>query len=294
MATSAQVILGIDAAWTPDNPSGLALVGRREGRCEVLCVARSYTEFADLARAGSASPAEWLAPAANRPCSIPELLDAAKATSGREVGVVSLDIPLAPLTIKGRRCSDNKVSSEYGSRGASTHSPTACRPGQFAAELFSELRRAGFRWVGAANTPPEPGDPCFIETYPHPAIIELLGLSYRLPYKVGRHNRYWREESPETSWGNLARSLDDLRCGIARVLDGAAYLIPSASDIMHSGNCKSRTATLKGIEDVLDAAVCAWVGCEYLAGRAIPYGDETSAIWLPTPRSPSGSNRAQR
>jgi hypothetical protein len=33
----------------------------------------------------------------------------------------------------------------------------------------------------------------------------------------------------------------------------------------------------------IDALVCAWVGMKYLAGEAVAYGDETAAIWVPTP-----------
>lgn len=46
----------------------------------------------------------------------------------------------------------------------------------------------------------------------------------------------------------------------------------------------SPAARLKGIEDALDAVVCAWVACEHLAGRTQPYGDRDATIWLPRPR----------
>lgn len=34
-------------------------------------------------------------------------------------------------------------------------------------------------------------------------------------------------------------------------------------------------------EDALDAVVYALVGCEFLAGRAVAFGDQYSAIWVP-------------
>ena len=37
---------------------------------------------------------------------------------------------------------------------------------------------------------------------------------------------------------------------------------------------------LKAFEDALDAVISAWVGICALEGRAKPYGDETSAIWI--------------
>jgi predicted RNase H-like nuclease len=40
---------------------------------------------------------------------------------------------------------------------------------------------------------------------------------------------------------------------------------------------------LKAYEDRLDAIVCAWVAICALEGRASPFGDENSAIWIPNP-----------
>jgi predicted RNase H-like nuclease len=41
------------------------------------------------------------------------------------------------------------------------------------------------------------------------------------------------------------------------------------------------TSGLKRYEDSLDILVCAWVGAKYLKGEALPYGDDTAAIWVP-------------
>ena len=40
-----------------------------------------------------------------------------------------------------------------------------------------------------------------------------------------------------------------------------------------------RLRASKRYEDALDAVVCAWIGREFLAGRAKPYGDDTAAVW---------------
>jgi predicted RNase H-like nuclease len=40
-------------------------------------------------------------------------------------------------------------------------------------------------------------------------------------------------------------------------------------------------SALKRYEDALDALICGWVGVEYLAGRAVPLGNEDAAIWCP-------------
>jgi hypothetical protein len=41
-------------------------------------------------------------------------------------------------------------------------------------------------------------------------------------------------------------------------------------------------AELKAYEDKLDAVICAWVGICALEGRPTPFGDENSAIWIPS------------
>ena len=39
---------------------------------------------------------------------------------------------------------------------------------------------------------------------------------------------------------------------------------------------------LKAFEDALDAVICAWVAISALEDWAKPYGDENSAIWVPS------------
>ena len=43
----------------------------------------------------------------------------------------------------------------------------------------------------------------------------------------------------------------------------------------------------KGVEDTLDALICAWAGVEFLRGRAEPFGDADAAIWIPLARKRS-------
>ena len=39
--------------------------------------------------------------------------------------------------------------------------------------------------------------------------------------------------------------------------------------------------SLKPVEDMLDALICAWIGIEHLEGRTAGLGDATAAIWVP-------------
>lgn len=42
-------------------------------------------------------------------------------------------------------------------------------------------------------------------------------------------------------------------------------------------------AELKAFEDRLDAVVCYWVAICALERRAVAFGDDASAIWIPAP-----------
>jgi predicted RNase H-like nuclease len=49
----------------------------------------------------------------------------------------------------------------------------------------------------------------------------------------------------------------------------------------------SRGLEEKAYEDCLDAIICAWVGICAISGRAEPFGDLDSAIWIPRPNGES-------
>ena len=60
------------------------------------------------------------------------------------------------------------------------------------------------------------------------------------------------------------------------VTAGVVAALPSLEEINASGT------EVKAYEDALDAIICAWVAICGLEGRAAPFGDENSSIWIPT------------
>lgn len=117
--------------------------------------------------------------------------------------------------------------------------------------------------------------PALIEVYPHPALIELAKADRRLPYKHAKSLKYWpgdslidRRHKLLSVWADIVSLLDCRIEGVASALP-----LPDPS---------SRGHELKAYEDCLDAVVCAWVGTCVLDGTATAYGDEASAIWVPT------------
>jgi len=274
------LVLGIDAAWTPRKPSGIALVAVVAGHMpELLRVTRTCGEFTS---GRSISGSDWLNfPSSDEPLNVNEILDATKRYTGTQPSVIALDIPLSPLPIKGRRSADKAISLKYGGQWASTHTPSAGCPGPVSAALFQQLSESGYHWMNAIeHVQLNRQIQCFLETYPHPVIVEMLGLEKRLCYKVAKRQRYWPNLTPDERWRNIVSELDRLHSALASRIGGFADIVPKACAIL-AAVPKSKGAVFKGIEDALDAVVCALVGYEFLAGRAVGFGDQYSAIWVP-------------
>ncbi|GAC1343667.1 MAG: DUF429 domain-containing protein [Acetobacteraceae bacterium] len=271
--THGRAVLGIDAAWTVTQPSGVALVVEGAEGWRLLAVQPSYGQFLAAAdrRAVAATPAGGAPDAA-------ALLAACAALHAGGADVVAVDMPLSREPIAGRRVSDNCVSRAYGARHCGTHTPSAVRPG-----AISDALRAGFFAAGyplaTAGLPAR----ALMEVYPHPALVELAGAARRLPYKLSRIGQYWPELSPAerklrllATWAGIVAMLEREIAGVA-----AALLPP-----MGTGG-----SMLKAYEDQLDAVVCAWVGICALEGTAEPFGDTVSAIWVPRSRSAAEGSR---
>jgi predicted RNase H-like nuclease len=263
MVKQQRAVIGIDAAWTLTNPTGVALVINRGEGWELADVAGSYSEF--LAIKGDQPIIRHLG-------SIPDpsaLISAGSIKAGSEINLVAIDMPLSMTPITGRRVSDNIISSLYGARGAGTHTPSALRPGKVSDEL-----RTGFDKIGYPLAVSEISGPSIVEVYPHPALIELANAARRLPYKHAKIGKYWPNDVPSVR----RQLLFDIWQQIIELLDARIIGFASALELPSSD---ARGHEMKAFEDKLDAVVCAWVGACVLDGMAVAHGDAESAIWVP-------------
>jgi predicted RNase H-like nuclease len=105
-------------------------------------------------------------------------------------------------------------------------------------------------------------------------LLRLLNADYRVPYKASNTTRYWPGQSVPTRVRNLLREYQRILRALSACISDIPLTLPSPEA------CTS-FAFLKRYEDALDALVCAWVGIEFLEGRATAYGDDTAAIWIP-------------
>ena len=270
--SATDAILGIDAAWTKENPSGVALLVREHGSWRCAGVAPSYRSFIDL---GDKKPVDWHDRPKGGEADFAALLDAAvRLAGGERPCIVAVDMPVATTgRITERRKADRKTSQCFGEFGCPVHSPTKARPGKVGKRLMKALEEAGYPLATTATDARM--RPATIEVYPHAAIVRLMRLKERYKYKVSKSRRLWPKVQDVQdrvriligAFRNLRRALDgkiaDINLPLPESSEGVAL------------------AHLKPYEDVLDALVCAWAGICYLEGRAEPLGDETAAIWVP-------------
>lgn len=100
-------ILGIDAAWTAAQPSGVALIQRHYGRWRCLAAAPSYPSFELLARAVAC---DWSQGGEAGQADVGRLIAAAEHLAGESLGVAAVDMPVSTADITGRRAADREVS----------------------------------------------------------------------------------------------------------------------------------------------------------------------------------------
>lgn len=264
------VILGIDAAWTATEPSGVSLLAGDGEHWRCLAVAPSYESFVALLRG---VPVDWKQPRLRG--SGPDartLLEASQSFAGTPVDLVAIDMPLAKVPFSCRRAADNAISRAFGGRGCSAHSPSTVRPGEIGVQLTRQLLGAGYELLTKSNEGlPRHGT---IEVYPHPALLALLRESYRVPYKVAKCRRYWPSVSASERIGSLLGAFRRIDKALRQHIDGIPEILDAAQNAL-------TLSALKRHEDALDALVCGWVAVEFLRGRAEPYGDGTAAIWVP-------------
>ena len=120
-------VLGIDAAWTEKEPSGVALLEDSPQGWRCVAIAPSYDSFLSLAEG---VPVAWSMKSRGAVPDVRRLVAAAEKLLGaEELTVVTVDMPLSSEPIIGRRAADSAISKAYGGRGAAVHSPSAERPG---------------------------------------------------------------------------------------------------------------------------------------------------------------------
>lgn len=264
MSRDGEAVLGIDAAWTDTEPSGVALLARRNGAWTCLRVAPGYDAFC--------SPSlDWSAPVTGAPVNAGAVLQACRVLlDGTLPAAIAADMPLAETPVTCRRACDDEVSSLFGHRKCAVHSPTPLRPGATSRRLHEGFAKHGYKLATSA------GDhrPALIEVYPHVALLGLTGRGERLPYKAGKSTTYWPDKPAPERKALLVKEWSGILGKLSKRVSGIRLELPPAPERCTFGH-------LKRYEDALDGLVCAWVAALYLDGLAAPLGETGAAIWVP-------------
>jgi hypothetical protein len=140
-------VLGIDAAWTVSQPSGVALAHNRGDGWELVLVSPSYQDFV-AGRGGWYGDRPLGSSAIAR-----ELLATAQSDAGVDVHVVAIDMPLSREPITSRRTSDNLMSSAYGARkcGSRAERPTPRRNQRSPEDRVRRRRISSANDIGAGT-----------------------------------------------------------------------------------------------------------------------------------------------
>ena len=263
-------VLGIDAAWTSHQPSGISLAQKTATGWSCLAVAPSYEAFIGLASGQAWDPQQKATGGRPSPA---ELLQASKQLAGEDVSCVSVDMPLATTPITSRRAADTAISSRFGPKGCAVHSPSAERPGAIADQLRADFAALGYPLHTNRS---KQNAPALIECYPHVALLALLNRDYRVPYKVSRSGQYWKADqlSRRERIERLVDQFRAIKAGLDDHISGIPDFIPETTEI-------ATLASLKPVEDMLDGLICAWIGIEHLERRTVGLGDHSAAIWVP-------------
>jgi predicted RNase H-like nuclease len=150
--------------------------------------------------------------------------------------------------------------------------PSTSRPGIIGSLLSRACDDAGYPIAGTDT--PRGTQNRLLEVYPHPALLALLDVDYRFPYKVSKARKLWPKSDAEGRKSAVLDSFARILAALRERIDGIDIDLPELSRV-------GSLSGLKRYEDALDVLVCCWVGMEYLDGRAEAFGDEDAAIWVP-------------
>lgn len=263
-------VLGVDAAWTEKNPSGVALVSFASGKWECVALAPSYRQFLEFSKG---KEIDWNEVPSGGHSPPDKLLNCCRTLlQGHDVTVVAVDMPVSRAPIFKRRAADTAISKMFGANKCAAHSPSSNRPGTVSRDFCEGFVRLGYDLTTVTDQ--RLLEQSLIEVYPHPALLRLLGESERLKYKANKTSKYWKGESLESRRNCLLGVWERILGALKLQIDLIPPLIPKDAE-------NHPLYYLKRFEDALDALVCAWVGITFIEGKATPFGDKESAIWVP-------------
>lgn len=265
MVSTGTAVLGIDAAWTLSEPSGVALWQFESQRWKCMRVAPSYVAFC--------GEIDWDARVLGGPINVPAMLEKCRRLlAGKTPDVVAASIPLGLTPVRDRRLCDTLINKLFSRCKCTIHAPTPQQPGAVALRLHQGFKSAGYH---LATTPGSPSVSALIEIFPHVALLGIMGRPERIPYKALNTKTYWPQLAAATRKRLLVEEWQAILDRLGRYAAAIDIPLPQNPE-------KWKFLRLKRFEDAIDAQVCAWMAAQYLNGSARRISaDAQAAIWIP-------------
>lgn len=171
--------------------------------------------------------------------------------SPTEPAIIAVDAPTIIANLTGMRDADKLTHKHFGRYHAGCYPANLSRPfAQKTVEFGLSLESRGF--VHAPIIEAKKLGRYQIEVYPHPATINLFKLDRIIKYKKGK----------------LAERQLELMKLCQYIVDILPSLEPSlnlscGTGILPVSQTPTSTATLKALEDQLDALLCAYIGAHW-------------------------------
>lgn len=186
-----------------------------------------------------------------------------KATIG-----IAIDAPLVVKNITGQRDCEKRLSKEYGGRGASCHTTNlTLYPNPDSTSLSKKLIDYDFKHLNCKGK-------FQVECYPHPALIEIFSLGYRLKYKRGTVIERKAGQCTLSDYIILLEQSPVLKLTLSK----------ESMVLLKHDHINSLCGTaLKQNEDALDSIICAYIAGLFLIGcHSMVFGSVTDGyIYIP-------------
>ncbi len=254
------ICIGLDLAWSPRNPSGIATVqvikdpwlGKWTGILTDCRILQTDTEILNYIQSRAGRDPE--------PC------------------LIAVDAPLRVPNLTGQRKAEAELNRVFRAYEAGAHPANRrllARDGQVRGEaLVQALSNWGFQ--ERAEIQQGSLTRQVTEVFPHSAMVSLFGLSRTLKYKA-RPKRTWQER--QQAWHLYQHHLRSLTLADP-ALSGHEALLQ-----VEVGSLKGRA--LKDYEDRVDALMCAYValyGFRWGSERCHSFGNlQEGHIFTPLP-----------
>ena len=185
--------------------------------------------------------------------------------SPTEPAIIAVDAPTIIANLTGMREADKLTQKHFGRYHAGCYPANLSRPfAQKTVEFGLSLEARGF--VHAPIIEAQKLGRYQIEVFPHPATINLFKLDRIIKYKKGKLAERQLELMKLCQYiVDILPSLEpslNLSCGtgILPVSSGTGILPVSGSNLP---KIPTSVATLKALEDQLDALLCAYIGAHW-------------------------------